>query len=55
MQFQGTVIKDQGVTFALVVVNEYVITSFISDTYFIDIGIPKDYNRAFKELPGLAG
>lgn len=29
------------------------ITSFISDGYFIDIGIPEDYMRAADELPGL--
>jgi D-glycero-alpha-D-manno-heptose 1-phosphate guanylyltransferase len=34
-------------------VNEDSITSFISDTYFIDIGIPDDYVRASKELPKL--
>ena len=27
------------------------ITSYISDTYFIDIGIPEDYMRALKDLP----
>jgi len=27
--------------------------AYISDTYFIDIGIPEDYNRAQKELPKL--
>jgi D-glycero-alpha-D-manno-heptose 1-phosphate guanylyltransferase len=29
------------------------ITSYISDGYFIDIGIPEDYMRASEELPGL--
>jgi D-glycero-alpha-D-manno-heptose 1-phosphate guanylyltransferase len=29
------------------------ISYFISDTYFIDIGIPADYIRASEELPGL--
>lgn len=29
------------------------ITYFISDTYFIDIGIPEDYIKASKELPKL--
>jgi D-glycero-alpha-D-manno-heptose 1-phosphate guanylyltransferase len=29
------------------------ITYYISDGYFIDIGIPEDYVRASKELPGL--
>ena len=26
------------------------ITGYISDTYFIDIGIPEDYHRAEREL-----
>jgi D-glycero-alpha-D-manno-heptose 1-phosphate guanylyltransferase len=34
-------------------VNDAVITYYISDTYFIDIGIPEDYERAAKELPRL--
>jgi D-glycero-alpha-D-manno-heptose 1-phosphate guanylyltransferase len=28
---------------------------FISDGYFVDIGVPEDYLRASKELPGLFG
>ena len=30
-----------------------VLTGYISDTYFIDIGIPEDYYRASEELPDL--
>ncbi|MFM7352858.1 MAG: D-glycero-D-manno-heptose 1-phosphate guanosyltransferase, partial [Microcystis aeruginosa] len=26
---------------------------FISDEYFIDIGIPQDYNKSQQELPSL--
>jgi D-glycero-alpha-D-manno-heptose 1-phosphate guanylyltransferase len=29
-----------------------IITGYVSDTYFIDIGIPEDYERAMRELPG---
>jgi D-glycero-alpha-D-manno-heptose 1-phosphate guanylyltransferase len=29
------------------------IGSYISDGYFIDIGIPEDYEKAFRELPGI--
>lgn len=34
-------------------VNKDFISYFLSDTYFIDIGIPEDYLRAVKELPNL--
>jgi D-glycero-alpha-D-manno-heptose 1-phosphate guanylyltransferase len=30
-------------------------TAFLSDNYFIDIGIPEDYSRACEELPALIG
>lgn len=36
-------------------INELSITSYISDTYFIDIGIPEDYQRAKSELSCLYG
>jgi D-glycero-alpha-D-manno-heptose 1-phosphate guanylyltransferase len=29
------------------------IISYISDGYFIDIGVPQDYEKAVKELPGI--
>jgi D-glycero-alpha-D-manno-heptose 1-phosphate guanylyltransferase len=29
------------------------ISYFLSDTYFIDIGIPEDYLKAKRDLPGL--
>jgi D-glycero-alpha-D-manno-heptose 1-phosphate guanylyltransferase len=29
------------------------ITGYISDSYFIDIGVPEDYERALRELPGI--
>ena len=32
-------------------VNTDIITGFISDSYFIDIGIPEDYEKARHELP----
>lgn len=35
------------------VVNDDIISYYISDTYFIDIGVPEDYSRASKELPKL--
>jgi D-glycero-alpha-D-manno-heptose 1-phosphate guanylyltransferase len=35
------------------IVSKESIGYYISDGYFIDIGIPEDYNRALKELPGL--
>lgn len=34
-------------------VREEFITYFLSDNYFIDIGIPEDYLKASQELPGL--
>jgi D-glycero-alpha-D-manno-heptose 1-phosphate guanylyltransferase len=34
-------------------VKEDIITYYLSDTYFIDIGIPEDYERASRELPAL--
>jgi D-glycero-alpha-D-manno-heptose 1-phosphate guanylyltransferase len=34
-------------------VSKDVIGCFLSDTYFIDIGIPEDYIKASRELPGL--
>jgi D-glycero-alpha-D-manno-heptose 1-phosphate guanylyltransferase len=34
-------------------VNKDFISYFLSDTYFIDIGIPEDYLRAVRELPEL--
>jgi NDP-sugar pyrophosphorylase family protein len=34
-------------------VREDQITYYISDGYFIDIGIPEDYIKAFEELPYL--
>jgi D-glycero-alpha-D-manno-heptose 1-phosphate guanylyltransferase len=34
-------------------VSENLITYYISDGYFIDIGIPEDYIKAFEELPYL--
>jgi D-glycero-alpha-D-manno-heptose 1-phosphate guanylyltransferase len=34
--------------------NKEVITGYISDTYFIDIGVPEDYLRAVIELPELS-
>ena len=30
------------------------LTGYISDTYFIDIGVPEDYRRAVDELPDLS-
>jgi D-glycero-alpha-D-manno-heptose 1-phosphate guanylyltransferase len=35
------------------IVNDESISYYISDTYFIDIGVPEDYLRAMKELPEL--
>lgn len=29
-----------------------IITGYVSNAYFIDIGIPEDYERAMRELPG---
>jgi D-glycero-alpha-D-manno-heptose 1-phosphate guanylyltransferase len=36
-------------------VNKDFIAYFLSDAYFIDIGIPEDYLKALKELPDLSG
>jgi D-glycero-alpha-D-manno-heptose 1-phosphate guanylyltransferase len=35
------------------VIGNEIIDYYISDSYFIDIGIPEDYQRAAEELPGL--
>ena len=41
--------------FLLPMVNKIKIQSYLCDGYFIDIGVPEDYQRAQTELPELVG